>query len=953
MDEEQKNEQSPAEKASQDIQDTARAVKDGASLAKNAAAGNYLGAIKDGIKLLKNKKTLKVILISMLLPVIIITLLASTVLVIFNAVGDAIESVIDAVAGLFKIDPDSWDGTIKIEDEDVDKVIQGIKDLNIKIEDLRLAGDIDRNSNDTEEERKEKEEKAARKYVKKFLETQFITETPHYEPTLSSGNAYGQKTYGKVYLYRTSDAEVVDENTKLYEMSWMSYTKMKEEVAKNTRAGLNAVKNHYSIDEDGKLVVAQWTIIETQVDNGKKQEQIIMSLTHINYKGAISQYTTPVNFLVYLTMVSENPEFVIAVTEMIKKNTKIDITLLDTVTKNVEVETYTRTNWSKGVREVTKQGTTVKVPYRNSSNAETVTTTTTTSTIPVPKVTYAKTWFSEQRVTYNLDLKEETFPTRTFPGEDDPEPSGDTGSWTTNKVTKIDSNRTTTKYKEGTRGNVEYKGGKKGDQGVTVNPNSYKNKEKREVKDNFYVDDKTTFVGLMDDFFRIPNSKEYEAAGKTNLDTGAEWLFYLLQKNSNLQNLEKVMRYVMYQYTGRDYGVTTFDDDIFGIRDFPEINLEGSAQLKRYIRYWEHSSEPPKNSDKTKYIIEDDGYGHLTVGYGVDIENSGYKQKFIDAGYTIKEGAEVDIAFVDAIEDEIIESSKKSVQAIVSGLNLAEHQINALVSRAYNCGVSGALSVERGNPSKNFIDSYNSYWNEETDDLYKNNPNATEGNYNHQLYKQYMSRPTTSAGQYSAGLERRRKSEWTLFQTGYYDVLGERQASFSGETVTIDGLKFPLYLQKDFPGPYGTSTIPSSGCGPTSLAMILSGLLRDPSITPWSVVNNIDKNWPNGAYYVPGVGSSHCIFNNSFLSKYYGVSSSVCYPSEAEVIQALKEGAGVIGAEEGHILAIVPVPDEYKNQGYQFYILDSARGHSGAYRSVADANRVVKGNLSFIAIIRP
>lgn len=52
MDEEQKNEQSPAEKTSQDIQDTARAVKDGASLAKNASAGNYLGAIKDGIKLL-------------------------------------------------------------------------------------------------------------------------------------------------------------------------------------------------------------------------------------------------------------------------------------------------------------------------------------------------------------------------------------------------------------------------------------------------------------------------------------------------------------------------------------------------------------------------------------------------------------------------------------------------------------------------------------------------------------------------------------------------------------------------------------------------------------------------------------------------------------------------------------------------------------------------------------
>lgn len=952
MDEEQNNEQNLGQKASQDIQDTTNAVKDGADLAKNVSTGNVLGAVKDGVKLIGNKKVRRTILVLLLIPIIVIVALGMSLFSVFGTIGDTIQNVVNSFIDLFKIG-DDWDGSIKIKDEDISKVIKEIENLGFDMDDLWLLGDIEKEDTDNEETLKKKQEEAAKKYIRKFLEAQLVTETPHYEPTLSSGNAYGQKTYGKVYLYRTSDAEVIDENTKLYEMSWMPYTKMKEEVAKNTRAGLNAVKNHYSIDEDGKLVVAQWTIIETQVDNGKKQEQIIMSLKHINYKGSIAQYTTPVNFLMYLTMVSENPEFVLAVTEMIKKNTKIDITLLDTVTKNVEVETYTRTNWSKGVRKITKQGKTVKVPYRNSSNAKTVTTTTTTSTIPVPKVTYANTWFSEQRITYILGLKEETFPTRTFPGEDDPEPSGDTGSWTTNKVTKIDSNRTTTKYKEGTRGNVIDKTGDKGSQGVTTDSYENNSKNLKYVKKKYRTDSKTTFLGLLDDFFRIPNSDRHEAAGKINLVNGAEWLFGLMQKDGKLQNLEQVMRYIMYKYTGRDYGVTTFDEDIFGIRNFPEINLEGSAQLKRYIRYWEHSSEPPKNSDKTKYIIEDDGYGHLTVGYGVDIENSGYKQKFIDAGYTIKEGAEVDIAFVDAIEDEIIESSKKSVQAVVSGLNLAEHQINALVSRAYNCGVSGALSVERGNPSKNFVDSYNSYWNEEADDLYKNDPNATEGNYNHQLYKQYMSRPTTSAGQYSAGLERRRKSEWTLFQTGYYDVLGERQASFSGETVTIDGLKFPLYLQKDFPGPYGTSTIPSSGCGPTSLAMILSGLLRDPSITPWSVVNNIDKNWPNGEYYVPGVGSSHCIFNNSFLSKYYGVSSSVCYPSEAEVIQALKEGAGVIGAEEGHILAIVPVPDEYKNQGYQFYILDSARGHSGAYRSVADANRVVKGNLSFIAIIRP
>lgn len=572
MDEEQNNEQNLVEKTSQDVQDTANAVKDGANLAKNASTGNVLGAVKSGIKLLKNKKTLKIIIISLLIPIIITIALAGSLFAIFDVIGNTIQDIVNSIANLLTID-DKWDGSIEISNDDVDKVIEAVENMGFDMNDIWLLGDVEYKDSDSEETLKEKQREASRKYIKKFLEAQLVTETPHYEPTLSSGNAYGQKTYGKVYLYRTSDAEVVDENTRLYEMSWMPYTKMKEEAAKNNKNGINAVRMHYSIDENGKLVIAQWTIIETQIDGGDITEQIIISLRHIDYKSAISQYTTPVNFLIYLTMVSQNPEFVSAVTELIKNNTKIDITLLDTVTKIEEVETYTCTNWSKGVNEVEKQGSIRKVPYRNSSNAKTVTKTTTTSTIPVPKVTYAKTWFSEQRVTYNRELKEETYPTQVITEPDDPEPAGDTGSWTTNKKTTIDIDKTTTEYKEGTRGDVIDKTGEKGDQGVT--PNSYKDKEKREVKDRFNIDSKSTFLGLLDDFFRIPNTKKYEASGKNNMVSGAEWLFYLMQKDGKLQNLEQVMRYVMYKYTGKDYGVKELDLSIFDIRDFAEPTSAG------------------------------------------------------------------------------------------------------------------------------------------------------------------------------------------------------------------------------------------------------------------------------------------------------------------------------------------------------------------------------------------
>lgn len=176
--------------------------------------------------------------------------------------------------------------------------------------------------------------------------------------------------------------------------------------------------------------------------------------------------------------------------------------------------------------------------------------------------------------------------------------------------------------------------------------------------------------------------------------------------------------------------------------------------------------------------------------------------------------------------------------------------------------------------------------------------------------------------------------------------------SFNGDSITLGTYTFPHYKQKDYPGSYGTSTIPKAGCGPTSLAMILSGIKNDPNINPQTVVANIKEYWPNGSYYVPGAGSSHCIFSSSFLQKYYGVTSQMNISQET-ALEALEKGYPVIGGETGHILAIVPVSEELKAQGYKFYILDSARNHDGKYKSVAEADAVVKGNLRFIAIIMP
>lgn len=577
MDEEQNNEQNLGQKASQDIQDTTNAVKDGADLAKNVSTGNVLGAVKDGVKLIGNKKVRRTILVLLLIPIIVIVALGMSLFSVFGTIGDTIQNVVNSFIDLFKIG-DDWDGSIKIKDEDISKVIKEIENLGFDMDDLWLLGDIEKEDTDNEETLKKKQEEAAKKYIRKFLEAQLVTETPHYEPVIASGNAYNQKTYGQVYIYRANDQEYINENSKATPMSWMSYSTMQEEAAKNNEKGLNAIKNHYSIDDEGKLVIAQWTKIETT----GKADEVIISLKHIDYKSAISQYTTPMNFFIYLTMVSQNPEFVSAVTDMVK-NSRIELTIMDTKTVNVEEEKYSFTRNTKTTHETKRQGVVINTyTTSRSRGVEQTTTTTTTTVVPTPKITYAKTWFSEQRITYKIanqdpyhnyekytENEDSSLADDAEPG--DPQANAST-SWNTNKCREITTDVTGTTYKEETRGNVIDKTGEKGSNGVTQD--SYKN-ERRQVKNNFTVDDKTTFLGLLDDYFKIPNSNRYEAAGKTNMVSGAEWLFGLMEKDGRLQNLEQVMRYVMYKYTGKEYGVKELDLSIFNIRDFSDLTSVG------------------------------------------------------------------------------------------------------------------------------------------------------------------------------------------------------------------------------------------------------------------------------------------------------------------------------------------------------------------------------------------
>jgi len=260
------------------------------------------------------------------------------------------------------------------------------------------------------------------------------------------------------------------------------------------------------------------------------------------------------------------------------------------------------------------------------------------------------------------------------------------------------------------------------------------------------------------------------------LFNGSDVLYEILDSCENTKGISDIMRYIIYRYSGENQGITEFDDlvNIFGSMNSMDGSgfISGSNLMTSYIHSWEGA--PPKNADGTKYIVFDDGAGNPTVGWGINISDDANGAAFVAAGYSTNIGAEIDVDFVDKYEEGIMEERIQRVRSTVSGLDLKEYQIHALVSRIYN--YNNGLGTYNG---IDFVTAYNTYW-KDSDDLY----GQQEANFNCDLYTKYMHQTThNNKGEYMAGLENRRKSEWTLFQTGYYDRIGKTYAGGNGDIL--------------------------------------------------------------------------------------------------------------------------------------------------------------------------
>ena len=165
-----------------------------------------------------------------------------------------------------------------------------------------------------------------------------------------------------------------------------------------------------------------------------------------------------------------------------------------------------------------------------------------------------------------------------------------------------------------------------------------------------------------------------------------------------------------------------------------------SSSIIEMLHSWEGSGP----QDDNYYYVYDDGYGTLTVGYGVTLKNhaSRFETRGVDVS-RLSDGSPVSKAIVDDIEAEILTEMRNGIVQMLDNndIDLLDYQIDALLMRRYNVGNVNS-----------FPQNYKLYG--DTQELYDN----------------YMKNPVKSNGKYSTGLVRRREAEWNLFHNGIYQL---------------------------------------------------------------------------------------------------------------------------------------------------------------------------------------
>lgn len=660
-------------------------------------------------------KSLKTIITIILIVVVVVVVFASSYFLIMNGFSKKVGETMKNSSVKY----DTENGAIIIEDEQIKELESAIDSVGIYKGNLNL----------TDEQ------------LKKIYAAEVVTNEINRGFPEEDG-----KYYGRIYVKR---ANGTTEN--LEDLKYIDYEEFE-------KLGASEILNYFSIQED-KLCIAN-TLTEKDAEGNQKET---INIQKIEYKDNLKGYMMPVEFLLDLALFTQNPEFVMDLTDRVLNETKIIIAIMQekntstTETKytyNIETETTIKyENYDSNDRMISKS---LEGPIITKQNgpAPQITTTTETSINSVAKIIYAKNWFLEEEYKYNKTSN--TYVTE-IP-EDDPSNLIEEKPFGKPETTKNESREFN---EDGTYSIITKKVRKR----LADEKQSVKITENDETYTESITESKGQ-VNRIDEFIKLlrTNYKSGMPIGKI-LD-GSEILLKMLQNSERTQTAEQIMRYVLYRYTGNSYGVTDLELDIFAIRDFNSVSTSGGALLN-YIMSWENTAAWKSKVGKyltTKdgeyyYIVYEDGTSkHNTISYGLatfiaDSKNGKVTHQTYGKGYynlqeefssygidvtTLKTGDLVKKDSADAIFTQVINDIKQKVDQILleNGITLEQSQRDALVAVYYQYGNIG-----------NFTDAYKKCGNTES------------------LKSEFK---TAGGASPFYGDTDRKKANWNLFNTGKY-----------------------------------------------------------------------------------------------------------------------------------------------------------------------------------------
>ncbi len=219
---------------------------------------------------------------------------------------------------------------------------------------------------------------------------------------------------------------------------------------------------------------------------------------------------------------------------------------------------------------------------------------------------------------------------------------------------------------------------------------------------------------------------------------------------------------------------------------------------------------------------------------------------------------------------------------------------------------------------------------------YSNNPNLVlEVNYENKILND-LTKLTKKEEKINLILDDYEEYPFSLLYTLSKDldlldyVLGykENKGLVLSEEITDDLNEVPLFLQWDQRwgyGYYGDNVLAINGCGPTSLAMVLTYLTKDKTLTPYKIAKMAEEKH----YYVPNSGTTWNLMHYGGME--YGVESKVLGLSKTSVFNAL---------ENNHPIICNVGPGDFTLSGHYIVLTDVIDGKL----KINDPNSIKRSN---------